>query len=242
MNENEQKKTLPFKFGNDIIERNNYDKGERLLGIFISASNTENTQKEIINTTLAENLNLISKTRIPDSIAITTINTVTLPRLAYMCQNIPVPKNEIRAIDSKIRQLIKRNLKLPKNFPVEQLYVKGLYNLSKLEDILEQDTIQKTENRLNDSSLVGEMARARERIITEKLGLITPIYTSNKYIVHGKYKASDSLELKIISILQAKTITFKSPVPPKQNRITPLDQIIEDYETYRKISKNTLNS
>ena len=152
---------------------------------------------------------------------------------------MPLTKKEIQDIDTKIRQVIKSKLKLAKNFPVEPLHVKAFYGLRTLEDALQEDILTKHFGRLQAKTLVGEIARTREAILSHQYNLIRPIFGYSKFEdVNKTHKKNQSTDQRILNMCIEQKITFTEPKQTELENKTPLEDLMGSYEDYSLLTKN----
>jgi ribonuclease HI len=157
--------------GQPII-RSAPDKGERLLGIWISADGKWKTQREIIELYVHSTITRLLKVNITDQSLCYIINMVIIPNLLYKCKGLPLSETEIDSIDTRLRCLFKTKTGHGKDLPNIYLYHEKFYGLTSLKNRISEDSISNYQKRLEKRcpyTISREISLANNMLSTDSI-------------------------------------------------------------------------
>jgi hypothetical protein len=111
LNNNKPETNEPIIINNSVVPRSHPDQGERLLGVYISASGSNKTQKDIINSFVNEAIATLEQKSMTDQMCVYIMNNVILPAIAYKTKLMIPDKDFYSNIDIKMRKIFSQSTK-----------------------------------------------------------------------------------------------------------------------------------
>jgi len=233
INENIATQEIPFTFGNpaQVIKRSRNDKGERLLGIYISEDGLHKTQKQIIDKDILAFISLVSKRVITDQICIYLINMVLIPAIVYRNKLLPLTRRECEKYDEKLACLVKMKTGQASTILTDIVHQETFYNVKKLYDAISEAVITEYTSRLNGNSETSKACNIVEGNLSEAVNL--PMNCHN-YITLVSGKNNEFIP-KVLKILKDKSMTFTST--NTNSELTQLVNVIKSPKIFHTMNK-----
>ena len=159
INETPDTKEMPFTFGGATIQRCHPSKGERLLGVYLSADGLHKTQKEVITLYINESVSILTSAAITDQQMVYIANSVLTPAIAYKCKLLPLTEAEIQSINSKILTLVKHKANLASSTANCVMNHHNMYNVKDLAEFISEEQLTGFYNRMEGAGISYETTR-----------------------------------------------------------------------------------
>jgi exonuclease III/ribonuclease HI len=233
INESEETKLLNLKVDGKIITRSAPSKGERLLGIWLSADGLWKTQKEIIFQFLDQTVKNLQRRSVTDQILAYIINMVIIPNLLYKCKGLPLTNTEINDIDIKIRKLFKRKTGHALDLPSTYLYHEKFYNLTSFKDRLHQETVTLYKKRLSNHCpfTIGRELSLSNRMLSPEVVSSNPRITFIPSPIEKDYPILSRVKVYLATddiILLPSHPLHKQAQTNIERQLYSIDQAIDD--------------
>ena len=213
----------------------------RYLGTFITLDGLH--KKTIIRA--KENVdkitNLLMRKQCPGQVTVYIVNTCLIPKIAYQLQITPVPNHNLNTMDAKIRKLARKKLHLPVDTPSEIMYAREMgIQLISLKDTMTSKYITNAALRMMDMGIVGNLYKAFELQLTEKMKLPRPLLYA-PITINSKKNEGKSLVSHVANKLVENQLRLREIENIKQETIDLLN--VSDYNNYYKqIMRFNLNN